>query len=148
MKLDFQLLCSIPVTLVSIGAYLIPVYFMTRLRQDDDFRSFGIYIGLMYLHILAWRATAKLLVYALPTPGWTALPLTILAVLSFLTSGYPIHPDQVWRVFKWFEWISPTQWVFQALAQQEFNGIDKFTCQKIPVQVGGLPILTRYSTDI
>lgn len=140
----FQVMYAVPVTGVSIGAYLIPVYFMSRLRQDDDFRPFGLYACIMYLHTLAWRAIAKLAVFVFPTPGAMAFPLAIIIVISFLTSGYSIHPTQISEVFNWSRWISPTHYAFHQLNHLEFHGIEKIDCQKIPVQVGGLPILTRY----
>ncbi|XP_055353320.1 ATP-binding cassette sub-family G member 8-like [Paramacrobiotus metropolitanus] len=137
-----KLLYSIPVTAISIGSYVVPVYFMSRLRQDEDFRPFFLYVAMLYLHLLTWRIVAKLAVYLFSSPGWTVSFITIFATLSFLTSGYPVHPNQLSPVFKWFDWISPTQYAFSQLAQMEFHGVDKLECQKIPVQIGGLPILT------
>ncbi|GAU93682.1 hypothetical protein RvY_05580-2 [Ramazzottius varieornatus] len=134
---------SVPLAAISTAAYVIPVYFMTRLRQDDDFRSFGMYIGITFLHVLACRSLASFLVYVCRSPIAVFIVLTIFAVLSALTCGYPVHLAHLWKVFSWFEWISPTQWAFRLLTRNEFEVIDRLDCQKIPVQVGGLPILTR-----
>ncbi len=42
--------------------------------------------------------------------------------LCALVSGITVHPSELWDVYYWFRFASPTQWAIQLLAAQEFYG--------------------------
>ena len=120
---------------------------MAGLQTTSRVKPFGIYIGYMILYILTLRMMAIACAWACSSKhmaaAWTGFLFTILSV----SAGYSVHLKDLSIVFSWAQWISPVHWVYQQLAQNEFNstlGDDyRYACSHNPVVQQENTILMR-----
>lgn len=133
-------------------AYAVPAFSMAGLQTTSRVRPFGIYIAYMILYILTLRIMAIACTWASSTrhtaAAWTGFLFTILA----LAAGYTVPLKDIFIVFNWAQWISPVRWVYQQLAQNEFNSSlaeeVRYSCSRNPVVQQENAILMRAECGI
>lgn len=116
-----QTVVDVPLVLIQVFIFDIVVYFMSGLQRTASqfFISLLFLFSLTMLMYAVFRSIGALSGSLDAATRVTGVVIQILIVYS----GYLIPPRKMHPWFKWFRWINPVQYGFEALLANEFDGL-------------------------
>lgn len=135
-----QVLADFPILIAQVSIFLLPIYFMSNLRQSAG-AFFSLWI-ITYVTTLALLGFFRLIGFSFSTFEGASGVSGISIGLLILYTGYliPVSSMQVW--LSWIRWINPLYYGFEAAMINEFQGRN-FTC----VGANLVPSGEGYSTE-
>jgi len=116
----YKLLTELPALITSTVLYAAIVYPLLHLRAGWD--AFAFFLLALFVN----QAISLVFCYALAaTLKGAELPMAVLpccAMLNTLAAGYWVPGPNVSVVWRWLYTISPLQWLFSALMQNQYRG--------------------------
>lgn len=119
-----RLLSTLPQRAIEIVAFGIPVYFMVGL--DASVRSFFLFLLILLTYTFSLKILYGIIAQILPNKQNVLGFGTFLVLLFGLFSGFIVYPDVIPTYYKWFYWMNPMAWAFQAMLITEFTS-SKYT---------------------
>lgn len=115
-----SILVDMPYKILNAFTFNIPIYLMTHLRREAGpifFYIFTMFLLTMVMSMLfrTMAATSRTMAQAI-TPG------SLFVTALFMWSGFIIPKDYILGWSKWFYYINPLAYAYEAITINEFSG--------------------------
>ncbi|KAF8638204.1 hypothetical protein AX16_010550 [Volvariella volvacea WC 439] len=123
-------LVDIPITLVTMLAFSVILYFMVGLRASaDHFFIFLLFINVMAFAVKSWFRGISAAVPYEPVAQIVA-GISILIVCMY--TGFTIPRSYMIGALRWISYINPTRYIFEAMLTNEFRDLHGICSSLIP----------------
>lgn len=117
-----QVVADLPILLFQVAQFSIVLYWMTGLKETAA--AFFTFLVISYLNALTMTQYFRAVGAAFPTFDAATKVSGLTFVSLFMYMGYMIAKPEMHPWFVWIYWINPMAYTFEALAANEFHGVE------------------------
>ncbi|KAJ1653518.1 hypothetical protein IWQ61_006374 [Dispira simplex] len=142
-----KFITALPFPLLFTALYSTGVYFLANLQYEVD--KFFIFFALILLFVVVATSFGMAAGALFPNIQMSQIMAPLLIVIFLIFGGNLVNVDGMTPVLSWIRYISPINYIYNALAKNEMTGL-VFTCDggdQSGCLANGEDVLRRFSID-